>query len=379
MSTLLVLCILAFGGASLFAMVVMDWRQRVQEQRLRQHATTAPTERPMVSVLVPARHAAGTIVPLLQDIYGGRYPRERTEVMVVDDGGDDGTAEAVRGLMRTWPQLRLIANEGAGKKAAITTGVRAAQGEWVLLTDADVRSGPQRVERFIAAAQEHGADLLLGPVRVSGEGLLGGLQATEAAALLAVAAGTASAGRPMLANGANMAFRKAAFEQVHGFEGDRWASGDDIFLLHRMERAGLRVHYVLEADALVEAQAEPTWSGFLQQRLRWAGKMRGVKGGSTVLGACGMLLPWALLALTCSLDPAEAVGRGLLRGLLLLAGAWVLWLVPVLMLVREARRFLAQRSLLVLDVLYLLAFTVYAPLIAIASLFVRPRWKGRRI
>jgi hypothetical protein len=64
---------------------------------------------------------------------------------------------------------------------------------------------------------------------------------------------------------------------------------------------------------------------------------------------------------------------------LLLAGAWAMWLYPVPGLVRDAKQFLGQRHSTALAVLSFLAFTVYAPLIAVLSRVVKVKWKGRRI
>jgi hypothetical protein len=70
---------------------------------------------------------------------------------------------------------------------------------------------------------------------------------------------------------------------------------------------------------------------------------------------------------------------------LLLSSAWLLWLFPILGLMREVRRFqlragmTAHRGAGTLTLGSLVLFSVYAPVIAVASLFVRPRWKGRRI
>lgn len=380
MSTLLIIAMLAFAVALGFASVVMGWRQCIAEERRRAPwPAPAAEDRPWVTLIVPARNARETLPLLLQDLHAGSYPRDRTEVLVVDDGSTDGTADPVRGMLRSWPQLRLLASEGPGKKAAIATGVRAAQGGLIVLTDADARCGPRRVERIVAAWRATGADLLLMPVRTEGEGVLGRLQAAEGSALLGVAAATALGRSPLLANGANMAFTRAAFDRVQGFQGDRWASGDDIFLLQRMKRAGMRIRYALDREALATVTAEPDLRGFWQQRLRWAGKMRGVKGGGTLLGLLGLLLPWALLVLTCAIDLRMAVGQGLFRSVLLVGSAWLLWALPVLALVREADRFLDRPSSTIGNAFSLLAFSVYAPVIAVASLFVRPLWKGRRI
>ncbi|MEO8734786.1 MAG: glycosyltransferase, partial [Flavobacteriales bacterium] len=260
MSDLMLLCLVAFVAASAFAMVVGGWREHFTNARTSTSETAPSIAEVHVTMLVPARDAADTIVALLQDLYAQSYPKELVQVLVVDDQSSDNTADLVRGLMRTWPGLRWLKSEGEGKKAAITSGIKEASGEWIVITDADARCGPMRVQRMMECVRKEQPDFLLMPVITEGDGgLLQRIQIDEQAALLGVAAGTALSGSPLLANGANMAFSKVAFQYVRGFEGDRWASGDDVFLLQRMKRAGKRIGYLLDLEVVVTVQAETTF------------------------------------------------------------------------------------------------------------------------
>jgi len=299
-------------------------------------------------------------------------------------------------LQRHWPQLRLVVLEdGAGKKAAIARGVMVATGEVVLLTDADARCGPRRVARLAACWAEHAPDMLLMPVRtMGGSGLLAGLQREEQAALGAATAGSGLVGRPVLANGANMAFRRKAFFAVGGFGGDRWASGDDMFLVQRMRRQRLRVHYLFHPDVLVTVAPVAGLRAFLSQRLRWAGKMRAYNDlAGQLLAWASFTLPWLLGWLTVVIATRVRIGDSFVFQWSMLLAAWVLWLVPVLQLVSAMRGFHRIAALgpegcrgavggplaAIPTLLALLAFLIYAPVIAILSIFVRPTWKGRRI
>ena len=234
---------------------------------------------------------------------------------------------------------------------------------------------------------EHGADLLLMPVETrSAGGLVQRLQAEEQGALLGVAAGMALTGSPMLANGANMAFSKAAFQAVRGFDGDKWASGDDIFLVRRMLDAGRRVAYLLAPEVLVSVFAEPDLGACWRQRLRWAGKMRGVRGAGKWGALGGLLLPWFLLYVSMSFSLREWSAQHSGGCLLLLAAAWLLWLLPVVALAKAVRNFLRTADgpprnygTAGSTLLSVVAFNIYSPLITLLSLFMRPRWKGRMV
>ncbi len=379
MMGLLPLVLLPFGASIVFAVIIQGWRETVSKARDMKDVRDPHSAHPTVAMIVPARNAADTITPLLQDLYAQDYDRERVTVIVVDDGSDDGTAEKVRAMMQRWPQLKLFPCDGEGKKAAITTGVLATDAEWILMTDADGRCGPERLRLLIEHAERTASDLVLMPVATDGEGVLGLLQENEQAALMMCAAAETIQGKPMLANGANLAFRRIAFMDVRGFQGDRYASGDDIFLVQRMRTAGKRISYLLHAGAVVRVEAERTWSGFFRQRMRWSGKMRGVPWKYKWMPALGLLFPWLLFAVTVGIDWPNAVGQRFFMNALLVAGAWVLWLASVPALVHDGKDLLGQRYSLAGALLSFVVFTVYAPILTIAAIFMPQKWKGRRL
>ncbi|HRH70990.1 MAG TPA: glycosyltransferase, partial [Flavobacteriales bacterium] len=187
MSSFLLITLALFAMTLMLATVVISWRDAITERKV---APTIPDEdAPIISVIVPARDEEENITAVLQDLFAQDYPRDRMQVVVVDDGGSDGTADRVRGMMPLWPQLQLLESAGPGKKAAITTGVGAARGDLVVLTDADVRFGPLRVRSIVAHWLKERSDLIVLPVWTEGSGVLGGIQQSEQAALLGMAIG----------------------------------------------------------------------------------------------------------------------------------------------------------------------------------------------
>ena len=378
MNMLFAVCLSAFIGALIHAAVVNAWSDAIEDKAPdREKGSRSDAG---ISVIVPMRDAEETIVATLQDLHAQHT--SASEVIVVDDHSSDRSARSVREMMRTWPNLRLE-QLGAtkGKKAAISRGVELCTGAYVLISDADVRSGRGRLSRILEHLDDHPSDLVLMPIRVlGGAGLLGWIQRKEQAALMGAAMGSGLAGTPVLANGANMAFRRAAFAQVNGFSGDNWASGDDMFLLQRMRKAGARISYLADPDAIVDVAPENTWHGWWSQRLRWAGKMRAYRDrNGMVAGLAAILFPWLLVAATFLFVREARMGQGMLFSLSLIGGAWMLWLMPVLRLVRRVEIHWGSAKGTGATLPALFAFVCYAPVIAIVSIFVRPTWKGRRV
>jgi len=377
MSSGLIIAFALFAAALVQALVIAAWRTAIA--RPMEQTGASVDEAPAITVVVPARDEERGIAELLQDLHAQSLPKPRYEVIVVDDGSSDRTMEIAEAMRARWPELRVLRNSGEGKKAAITTGVGAAAHEVIVLTDADARCGPGRLGAIAAATHSQAADLLVLPVLTTGHGLLGALQSAEQAALLGMSMGSALNGMPTLAYGANLAFRRAAFHEVGGYGNDRFASGDDLFLLRRMQSHGKRVGALLSPEVLVTTEAVSTWGAFFAQRLRWAGKMRGAIGAMSLLGALGFALPWVLLWFTLRFDVVASMGHNGFYQLLLLASAWLLWLLLPLGLVRDVQRALGVQGRAVTHLLALIAFSLYAPLIAVLSLVVRTAWKGRRV
>lgn len=119
------------------------------------------TETADVSVIVPAWRAAETIGRALASVAAQTVkPRE---VIVVDDGSDDGTAETARAMAPTMGgiDLKVIAlTENAGAGAARNRAIAEARGEFVALLDADDEWLPEKLARSLAVIEESGADLV---------------------------------------------------------------------------------------------------------------------------------------------------------------------------------------------------------------------------
>ncbi len=121
------------------------------------------TEFPKYSIVIPAYNESARIPATLTEVVSClRRHGWVAEVIVVNDGSTDTTAEVVRAFARTAPEVRLIENPGnRGKGYSVRSGMLAALGEVVMFTDADLSSPIDEAERLFAAIAQ-GADIAIG-------------------------------------------------------------------------------------------------------------------------------------------------------------------------------------------------------------------------
>ena len=237
------------------------------------------------TVIIPARNEAANIKACVESILAQDYPSAAFEIIVIDDFSEDDTAFIVQALSQQFPQVRLLqlkdhCKEGetlAYKKKAIEIAVSVAKGDWVLTTDADCIVPTRWLFLYNAYIQEQQPSFVAAPVMfIKTAGMLNQFQLLDFLALQGITAAAVGAGKHSMSNGANLGFEKAAFIAVGGYQGvDHIASGDDMFLMHKMKQTLHKpVGYLFHPDAIVLTAAMDTWKGFIMQRIRWASKAR---------------------------------------------------------------------------------------------------------
>ncbi len=118
-----------------------------------------------LSVIIPALNEARTIEHAVRETVKVCSSLSDAEIIVVDDGSTDGTAEIVRQMRDVETPIRIIRHDrNKGKGAAVRTGVLAAEGEWIVYLDADLSVHPSEIKRLLAATDE--ADVIIGSRRV---------------------------------------------------------------------------------------------------------------------------------------------------------------------------------------------------------------------
>ncbi|WP_432499111.1 glycosyltransferase family 2 protein [Kineococcus gypseus] len=174
-----------------------------------------PPPLPTVTVVVPAYNEQRFIGEKIADTFAQDYPAGLLDVLVVDDGSEDGTAEVVREWEAREPRVRLVQQSArGGKSSALNRGVREARGEVVVFTDANGSLLPGSLRAVVAPFADERTAVVSGTKKPIGDGAHGGGESAYWRLESALKAAESVFGVVVGADGGIFAVRRAAYEPI---------------------------------------------------------------------------------------------------------------------------------------------------------------------
>ena len=343
------------------------WRMRPD---VHHPALRAPA--PSVTAVVPARNEAQVVGCSVGSLAAQRYPGE-FHTILVDDASQDGTAAIA---LQAAPHLRVVTarplpNGWTGKMWAVAEGVRAAHGEYLLLTDADIVHPPDHLAALVARAQEGGSDLVSFMVRLECRSLAEQALIPAFVFFFFLLYPPAWIRDPHFrtagAAGGCILIRRAALERIGGIARIRGELIDDCALARAVKDSGGRVWLGL-SDRAASIRQYRTFGEIGRMISRTAFTQLGHSVFVLLGTVAGLALTYLAPPLLTLLAPrGAAAGMGAL--------AWLLMTAAYFPSVRYATRHWFWTPLLPLIALFYLGATLHS---AFAHWRGRGgRWKGR--
>ncbi len=236
-----------------------------------------------VSVLIPARNEAHNIKKCLSSLLNQTYPKTLYEVLIIDDFSEDTTADIVKEHTIQYPNIRLVQLQDypiapqrqSFKKQAIEIGIEQSSGQLIVTTDADCIMSPEWLNLLVSYFETFSPKFIAAPVSFHKEkSLFERFQSLDFIGMMGVTGAGIFGHFQQMCNGANMAYPRSVFKEVQGYQGvDEFASGDDMFLLHKIaHQYPMQIAFLKHPEAMVYTTAKTSLSGFFKQRIRWATK-----------------------------------------------------------------------------------------------------------
>ena len=220
---------------------------------------------PPVTVLVPAYNEEKVISKTIQSLLASEY-RGKMEILVIDDGSTDATADAVLAIRD--PRVRLISQNNSGKAHALQKGVEESTSEFLVFVDADTQFESDALWHLISACQDPKVGAVSGHARVGNlRKFLARCQDLEYVCGFNLDRRAYAAWNCItVAPGAISVIRKSAILAAGGFSFETLAEDTDLTL--SIHKAGYRIEY--QPDAVAHTEAPETFSALARQRFRWA-------------------------------------------------------------------------------------------------------------
>ena len=353
----------------------------IWDKLLSHNLPNRPIQYLSVSVIIPARNEGANIENTLNAVLSQSYPHNLFEIIVIDDHSTDQTAQIVNEFngrvklieLHQEPELR------RSKKQALSVGIREAKNEIIVTLDADcIPVSVNWLKAMVGHLKNNDFNGLTGPVSYKADGsFLQDFQALENAGMMVVTGAGYQSGWFEMANGANMCFKKQAFIEVNGYNGnDELASGDDMFLFEKFgKRYPKGIGFIADKEAIVSTIPMHQFKELIEQRVRWGTKNSRMENPRLKL--C-LAFVFTVNLLTLLLLLCFAVVSPVLK--LMILTLIILKSTMDYRLLQRGSIFLNQENLLKGFLLHTILYPTILVTTGIRSIFITDfTWKGRTV
>ena len=270
-------------------------------QALRKDALPLRTDLKL-SILVAARDEENAILPCLQALDALHYPKDLLQILVGDDQSSDRTAEIVQAFIQGKPHFEYHYISGSlghlkGKQNVLAQLAEHADGEILLVTDADIEVHPDWAAGMAGAFEDPKTGIVCGPTLAWGATWFAKVQGLDWMMGQVLASAHTRLGIPISAVGNNMAVRARAYRAMGGYQALPFNIIEDYQLFQALcERGPWRYRMVFHLGLSALSLPMPHLPAWVRQRKRWFRGARGLAWYNLVLIVLNALVMPAIVA-----------------------------------------------------------------------------------
>lgn len=261
---------------------------------------------PAVSVIICAKDEEDSIEDCIKSLLSLNYPKEKLEIVLVNDRSVDRTKEIMSSYSSQNPHVKYLeiteqTGKLKGKANALAQALKIAGGELIFTTDADIEVNRNWI-REITRYYDEKTGVVAGYSVIRPKNLFWGLQSADWLYLLSVAAGGDGVGIPISCVGNNMSYRKSAYDEIGGYEKIPFSVTEDFMLLQKIHKAGYKTKFPVNDDTKNITLPCLTLTQLFRQKKRWAAGGMGELNLGMFIGLLGWLTGAVILSGWAFLD-----------------------------------------------------------------------------
>ena len=327
-----------------------------------------------IGVLIPFRNEEQNLPEILNRLKNQTYSKTYTQIIFINDHSTDNSYKIVSSFIEKNKlenfTLVNLPEQQQGKKQALIYGLNFIKTDIIVHTDADTLLNKLWLNTIVNYFNKSDAGLVLMPVFYKSNKeisrLSESIQILETNLLAAVTKISAvCTGKPILANGANMAYI-AELKDYFIDSYNKLSSGDDMFFLEYCNNKNIKIEYLDNENVYVYTKTENNFFNFILQRIRWSGKNSKLSNKHIKITGITVILInllWVSIFFFNKIIILNALAFKVLSEFL--TNYYII------------HHFKLQKNVLIDTTVFSILYPFYIVMITILSFFVKPKWKGR--
>ncbi len=327
-----------------------------------------------LSVIIPFRNENQNLPKIFKALQQQTLPPYLFEIIFVNDHSTDSSVKTLNKLIPTNQEITLLHTFEKGKKQAIKKAVEHCKYNYFVTIDADCIPDKNWLYHISSYLQDNESDLLVGSVSfIKKESWFSRFQHYEFMSLIISGAGAIFKHKPIMCNGANLTISKELYSKAQKAILNKYASGDDIFLLQYATKHNYKINFLKTKESNVYTHSTDSLRDFFHQRIRWASKSKGYKDLFTIMVA---IIVFAICLIEISFPIILFFNTSL--SLLISLGILLKGFVDYKM-IKAGSNFMGEK-LTFLDYLsFSAAYPIYIVSTSFLSFFIKTSWKERKV